>query len=162
MSIPYILSPTGNLLFAVHRSLQLLHNIDVVYVARMYFEKIVIHQWKLTKQSNRDAVIGQTAPSQTIQSNRTPRSPSAQSIRTSPNEMMASSRLSPSQIPQSNRIPRTPPNEKSTRTAPSQLPQSKPTAPNLTAQTNDEIDTEEELERLQHNHRVYLVLQFLR
>ena len=206
-------------MFAVHRSLQLLHNIDFVQVARTVVEKVIIRQWKLTKRSNRDAVIGTapspmaqsnlTAPNQIAQSNRTPRSPPNNksirtsihnqtetsnratpsqiilSIRTAPNEQTPSFRSAPNQQTLSFRSApneqtlsfrsapnqqtpsfRLSPNEKSIRSAPNQTSQSIRIAPNQTAAQSiqecslddDEID---DFEQIQHNHRVYLVLQFL-
>ena len=128
-------------MFAVHRSLQLLHNIDFVQVARTVVEKVIIRQWKLTKRSNRDAVIGTapspmaqsnlTAPNQIAQSNRTPRSPpNNKSIRTSiHNQTETSNRATPSQIILSIR---TAPNEQtlSFRSAPNEQTPSFRSAPN--------------------------------
>ena len=167
--VAVIMSILGNVLFAVHRSLQLVHNIDLVQFARMYLDKMVIQQLRMSKQSNLDAVLG-TAPSQTAQSNRT-----------SPKQIAQSNPTTPRQTAQSNRTILSPVALKSSDTdlslvSPSspttarKTIQSNPTTPtSQTTQSNLEIDATEaeavaaiEQEKIYHNHRVYLVLQFLR
>ena len=204
--IAVIMSILGNVLFAVHRSVQLIHNIDLVQFARMYLDKIVIQQLRMSKQSNLDAVLG-TAPNQNAQSNRTSPKQTAQSNPTTPRQTAQSNRNSPphkspvvltlskidlSQISVSNPTtarnkaqsnPTTPRNKaqsnpttarktaQSNPTSPRKTAQSNPTTPRKTAQSNQEIEMSDsfsddedaiELEKMHHNHRVYLVLQFLR
>ena len=122
----------GNVLFAVHRSLQLLHNIDLVQIARIQWGKIINRPLRLTKRSNRDAVMG-TVPTQISQSNRTSPSQIALSNRTAPNQTSPSNRSAPNQTNQSN---------------------------HASAEATTEVSSIE-LEKQHHNHRVYLVLQFL-
>ena len=157
----------GNVLFAVHRSLQLVHNIDLVLFARTQWGKIINRPLRLTKRSNRDAVMG-TAPSQISQSNRTALNQTSSSNRTAPNQTSPSNRSAPNQITLSNR---TAPNQTSplNRSPPNQIALSNRTAPNQTNQSNHASDAPTEvtvassieLEKQDHNHRVYLVLQFL-